>query len=110
MGSGKGNGLPDFPLGAKSGANTATLTVSNLPSHNHLMHCNNAPATVASPSSAFMAQNSDGSGNFAAASDGTTLNVQSVSNTGSGQPFSIMQPYLGLYIIIALQGIFPSRN
>jgi hypothetical protein len=42
------------------------------------------------------------------------------ANTGGGQPLaapvqtqaqaSVMQPYLGLNYIIALQGIFPSRN
>jgi microcystin-dependent protein len=34
----------------------------------------------------------------------------SVEYTGGGQPISIMQPYLVLNYVIALQGIFPSRN
>lgn len=50
------------------------------------------------------------------ASGGTVSN----SNTGSGQPLTVpvvssstisnMQPYLGLNYIIAMEGIFPSRN
>jgi microcystin-dependent protein len=40
----------------------------------------------------------------------TTMNAQSVSNTGGSQPHENRQPFLGLNFIIALQGIFPSRN
>jgi microcystin-dependent protein len=29
---------------------------------------------------------------------------------GNGQPLSLMQPFLCLTFIIALEGIFPSRN
>ena len=29
---------------------------------------------------------------------------------GNNQPFSVMQPYLGVNFIIAMQGIYPSRN
>jgi microcystin-dependent protein len=38
------------------------------------------------------------------------MNAATVSNTGGSQPHSNMQPYLALSFIIALQGIFPSRN
>lgn len=51
---------------------------------------------------------------------GGTGSVTVNANTGGGAPFvapvsttaltSIMQPYLGLNFIIALEGIFPSRN
>jgi microcystin-dependent protein len=30
--------------------------------------------------------------------------------TGNGLPFSIAQPYLGVSFIIAVEGVFPSRN
>lgn len=33
-----------------------------------------------------------------------------VGPAGNGLPFSVLNPYVGLYTIIALQGIFPSRN
>jgi microcystin-dependent protein len=38
------------------------------------------------------------------------MNAGAISPTGGSQPFSIMQPYLGMNYIIALEGIFPSRN
>ncbi len=33
-----------------------------------------------------------------------------IANAGGGQPFSVIQPYLCINFIIALQGIYPSRN
>jgi len=38
------------------------------------------------------------------------LNQSMVSNTGGSQPHENRQPFLVLNFIIALQGIFPSRN
>jgi microcystin-dependent protein len=40
----------------------------------------------------------------------TTLQPSSVSNVGGSQAHENRQPFLVLNIIIALQGIFPSRN
>lgn len=41
----------------------------------------------------------------------TTLNVNvTVQPTGSSQPLPIRNPYLGMNFIIALEGIYPSRN
>jgi microcystin-dependent protein len=40
----------------------------------------------------------------------TTLNPISVTSVGGSQPHNNMMPYLVLNFIIALQGIFPSRN
>ncbi len=39
----------------------------------------------------------------------TTNTAVTVGNTGSSQPFSIMQPYTTVNCIIAWQGVFPSR-
>jgi microcystin-dependent protein len=51
---------------------------------------------------------------YSASAPDVTMNAESatvtVGNTGGSQPFSIMQPYLGVYHSIALVGIYPSRN
>jgi len=45
------------------------------------------------------------------ATPNTNLNpTKAISNTGSNQPFSIQNPFLGLNYIICINGIFPSRN
>jgi microcystin-dependent protein len=38
------------------------------------------------------------------------MNAQMIAPSGSGQPHSNLQPYLVLSFVIALEGIFPSRN
>jgi microcystin-dependent protein len=38
------------------------------------------------------------------------LDPNTIANAGGSQPHSNLQPYLVLNFIIALQGIFPSRN
>jgi len=40
-------------------------------------------------------------------SDGSAIVL---GNTGSGQSFNNMQPYIAMTYIIALQGVFPSRS
>ena len=37
-------------------------------------------------------------------------NPAAIGPTGGGQPVPIMQPYLSMFYIICLEGIFPSRN
>ena len=38
------------------------------------------------------------------------MSAAAVTNVGGSQPHNNMMPYLTLNFIIALQGIFPSRN
>ncbi|MFT7521000.1 MAG: microcystin-dependent protein [Kiritimatiellia bacterium] len=39
-----------------------------------------------------------------------TLNPESISNTGGGQPVSTESPYLAVNFVIALVGLYPSRS
>ena len=47
---------------------------------------------------------------YGATPDGTTMNNAMIGTSGGGQPVSVVQPYLAINYIIALQGIFPSRG
>jgi microcystin-dependent protein len=38
------------------------------------------------------------------------MNPQTIGQAGGSQPHNNMQPYLVINFIIALEGIFPSRN
>jgi len=40
----------------------------------------------------------------------TNLNPTTVTNVGGSQPHENRQPFLVVNFVIALQGIFPSRN
>jgi microcystin-dependent protein len=112
VGVGNGAGLPNVRWGEKGGSPTNTLTVQNMPSHNHTINANTTAmgrSSHATPAGNFPAQNADGSGNYAPTKD-ATMNGEVVNNTGNNQAVNNMQPFLGIYFVIALQGTFPSRS
>ena len=79
-----------------------------MPAHNHTLPASNLPATLGDPSAVVWA-NSGGEAAFAT----TPTNVMApnaVANVGGSQPHTNMQPFVVLQFIIALVGIFPSRN
>ena len=39
-----------------------------------------------------------------------TMNSAMIGNTGGSQALNIRSPFLGIYMCIALTGIYPSRN
>ena len=99
-----GNG---HTLGEAAGSTAVTVNIQQLPTH---MHAVQASTT-----------NSDqpvGTNNYFGAALNTygppanllTIAPQTVTTVGGSQPHNNMMPYLVLNFIIALQGIFPSRN
>ncbi|MGS2741046.1 phage tail protein [Sinomicrobium sp. M5D2P17] len=108
-GNSQGPGLQDVRLGEASGTNTNTLTIMNIPRHNHPVMASNQPGTTGDPSNSFPA-NSGATDKEYSGNANITMNVQMTGMTGGGQPVNNMQPYLGLNYIIALYGIYPSRD
>lgn len=97
-----------FTQGQAGGESSHTLTVPEMPAHTHLMNAVNGPANTTSLSGTMLAQG--GSNNIYHPGSGTPMLPANVSNTGGSQPHNNLQPYLVLNWIVALQGIFPSRN
>ena len=96
-------------LGEAGGESSHTLITSEMPAHTHTLGADDAAlATQGSPSN-----NVFGSLTlplYGPATNLTTLVPSVVSNVGGSQPHTNMQPYLVLNFVIALQGLFPSRN
>lgn len=115
VGMGQGPGLSNIQQGQLSGTENKTLTTANMPAHTHMATVN-VPVTTANATSEEPAGNiiaSQVNNFFAAANTGNGSmggTTATVATAGGSQPFSIMQPYLGINFCIALQGIFPSRN
>ena len=105
---GSGPGLSTYVIGQTGGTETTTLTVGELPAHRHLVEANNGAGTLARPADNFPARAGDEA--YAAASDQPTMNAGMIAETGGGQPFDNIQPYLVGNFCIALTGIFPARN
>jgi microcystin-dependent protein len=116
IGAGAGPGLQPVTLGELAGANNVTLLQNNLPPHTHSVNVNSGAGTQTSAANNFLATTTDpGTGNgipayTPAATPGAQLNNASLSLTGGGTPVSVQNPILGITYIIAVSGIFPSRN
>ncbi|WP_305968677.1 MULTISPECIES: phage tail protein [unclassified Mameliella] len=117
IGPRQGAGLSFYREGERGGAESRTLTINNLPSHNHTataqMRAESRNGSLPDPSGNILAA---GSNIFRPNSpvEDVTMDPAAVAvevqNTGGQQSFDIMNPYLAINYIIALQGIFPSRS
>ena len=112
--SGQGPGLSSYDLGQVGGSESTTLTVNQMPAHNHGVQCAGG-ATAGKVANNLLANLTIDPPPTTAAvySNGTASGLMSpamITNNGGNQPFGILQPYLTLNFCIALEGIFPSRN
>ena len=101
---GNGPGLDNITWGEKGGFTSHTLTVAQMPAHTHNIGVNTAAGEEANPSGKHIANRAD---SFAEDSD---ANLAAPASVGGGQSFNIRNPFLGINVCIALQGIFPSRS
>jgi microcystin-dependent protein len=106
---GQGPGLSDKRLGQRGGAEQVILQVSNLPSHTHSLNASTATGTSNVPTGNVHADTSVFDKEYATTAN-TAMSGTAIGNTGGNIPVSIVQPYLTINYIIALQGVFPSRN
>ncbi len=105
----------NYFIGEKGGEETVTLQLSQMPIHNHPLYGNNVNADQRPDGNYVFATANHGSppanlSGYAPGPGNTVLASQTVSNAGSSQPHSNIQPYLTLNYCIALQGYYPSRN
>jgi microcystin-dependent protein len=99
----QGNGVT---LGDQGGEATHALIVPEMPVHTHLPQAA-ASASVAAPAGAVFAP---GPAPIYSPSPDSTMSPSAIGQTGSGQPHENRNPYQVVNFIIALTGIFPSRQ
>ncbi|MGJ5136001.1 phage tail protein [Bradyrhizobium oligotrophicum] len=107
-----------FPAGMVSGETTVTLTLAQMPAHNHLVQASttNGAGRSAGPTNNLFGTNTlpadDPKKIFATAGSGEVpLAVgTNIPEIGGGQAHNNMQPYLVINYLIAMQGVFPSHN
>jgi microcystin-dependent protein len=115
---GTGAGLSTYVIGQNGGSENVTLLYNNMPIHNHTVGVSTASGTVGTPSGNILGVTNGGSdrtpsaGNldFVSSAANATLAATAVSNAGGNIPHTNIQPYLTINFIIAMSGIFPSRN
>ncbi len=108
--AGQGPGLSHVQIGQKGGQENVTLNTNNLPAHNHATVMNLGGTAEEAGAGHFLA--TSGAIFSEDAATGSTLNAGAITsgNTGGGQSFNNRNPFLGINVCIALEGIFPSRS
>lgn len=97
-----------FIQGQVGGEETHTLSISEMPQHNHFVTAS-ASATGGNnaPAGRFLGGGNNVYNNL---QPSTTMSPTTISNTGGSQPHDNRQPYLVVNYVIALVGVFPSQN
>ena len=104
--------------GQAAGSENVTLSPANLPAHTHPYSpgANNTNGTLTDPTGAIPAVVNTGGRSatlnpaYTSSSPTGTMAAQNTGATGNNLPVSTMPPYVVINYIIALTGIFPSRN
>lgn len=104
-------GIESVP-GVPYGTEYVTLLQAEMPAHNHQL---NATSVVgqgrSTPAGATFGTSAAASAMLFGPTTGSVpLAMSNMQAAGNGQPHANMQPYLVINYIIALQGIFPSRD
>lgn len=112
VGVGSGPGLDTISWGERGGSYYTNISVAHMPAHNHTAAIK--ASTTASDEDAPTNAMALGSGQEIYTSAAPTTDLKAgtvdVGNTGGSQALNIRNPFLGIYVSIALTGIFPSRS
>lgn len=112
---GQGPGLSNYDIGQQGGSESVTLNTTQMPMHNHIMTANSAGATLPTPNGNMPSSLVAPFLGFWVAPANATgtplqLNQNALANAGGSQAHENRMPILAISVIIALQGVFPSRN
>jgi microcystin-dependent protein len=96
------------------------MSVTEMPSHNHMVNANNGANGFADrlgPCNDFLGSPSYNDPTnpaediyiYSDQAPNVQMDPRMIANTGGGQPFNIRDPYLATTVCIALYGLYPSR-
>jgi microcystin-dependent protein len=100
----QGNG---FILAETGGVEEVTLSVQQMPAHNHAFLGAAVPGDAVNAGNNLPANSSNVTPYINQAPDGN-MNLNAITPVGGSQPHTNLQPYLCITFIISLFGIFPS--
>jgi microcystin-dependent protein len=97
----------DHPLGEVGGTESVTLTSAQIAAHGHQVSqpASKDEETTNRPDGAYFTE-----GGAYAGSSNTSLGGTTTSSVGGSQAHENRQPFLAINWVIALVGVFPSRN
>jgi len=98
---------PGFAQGQSGGAETVTLTTSQIPAHTHVPQAA-ASGNQASPAGGLWGGTT--SALYTAAAPDSPMNPAAIGSAGGSQPHDNMLPFQVINFIISLFGVFPSQS
>jgi microcystin-dependent protein len=108
-----------FTWGERAGEEAHTLTLAEMPAHNHFVQVDNTSGTTDIPATNTVLGVGNGVSNpgapfqmlmYSTQPPGSTLAQATIGNHVGSQAHPNLMPYLVLSMCIALQGLFPSQN
>jgi microcystin-dependent protein len=105
---GQGQGLSPYTIGQLAGTENVTLLANQIPAHSHAPQCNSNAGDQGSPTNNFWAASAQQL--YSNAAPAVMKNAGLILPAGGSQPHDNMNPLLVINFIIALSGVFPSRN
>jgi microcystin-dependent protein len=106
MGTGGGG---TYVQGQMAGEENVTLITSQLPQHTHIASADSNNGANTSPAGGVWASSTNNPYAAYTASD-LPMAGGAIGVAGGSQPHDNMVPFLAINFIIALEGVFPSRN
>lgn len=112
IGQGQGPGLSSRTPGEVDGSEGVTISQFTMSTHSHRMAGTTSSATTTDPTNAVPATPFVNARiqNLYHSSQDSLEEADAVQSAGGGQPHENRQPVMAMTVIIALEGIFPSRN
>lgn len=105
---GTGPGLRPRRLGSKGGSESVSLTLNQLASHSHDFNASNDAGDQNNPQGHLTA--TAPAHFYENRAPNLSLNPESIEDTGGGQAHSNLMPTLCVNFIVALVGVYPSRQ
>lgn len=106
--AGQGPGLSERRLGARGGAESVTLSANQLPAHSHPLQASADAATGPNADGEVLAE--IGSDRSYRDVPDTALSSDALTAVGGSRSHTNLMPFLCVHFIVALVGIYPSRN
>lgn len=110
IGFGQSSGLENYVQGETGGETNVTLQAAQTLNHTHLPMAASHPANPTTPANNAFAESGAGSIYSTSVSTLTHMNPSVTTPAGGNLPHDNMMPYVGLYWIICMHGIFPTRG
>jgi microcystin-dependent protein len=109
--AGQGSGLSSYRLGQKFGQESVVINSAQLPAHNHPVYGVSEDGTASTPAGNYPAATKLLDKEYAPSGTPVPMNFNTFGyNTTANQSINLRQPAIGIHYIIALVGVYPSRN